>query len=244
MTGVAFHLAVRAMQRKFRLLVIETRIFPLVLVVARLAFRAIAAIMDVLKPVAGTAIARQILIDLSDMTGRAGDLLMGAHESEFCLPVIKGLGAAPFCRRVTAFALLAKLAVMRIDLLVTVETDRGRFVEWRFPDVTARARRRFMRVDERIIAQVVIEGLLVELHDVGATTLMIAMAVPAFLRRRVLLTTMEPCARVSIGPDRLVAVETEAGLRLARKSLVAFVALGLVFRVALDKRPGNNELLV
>lgn len=91
MAGVTFDLFVCAAKRILGLVVIEPHRLPFVLLMAGLAFRAVAAGMDILQAVTRHARTREIFVHFADVTGRAIDFFVGAFEREFCLAVVVGL---------------------------------------------------------------------------------------------------------------------------------------------------------
>jgi hypothetical protein len=123
MARVAFGFYMGAAEREFGFIVIKPCVFPFVLIMARLAFWTVTTRVDILKTMAGIARFGEVLIDFTNMTGRAANILMGPLERKLCLAVIKWFNAAPFCDGVTSVAFL-KSALMRIDSLMAIETHR------------------------------------------------------------------------------------------------------------------------
>jgi hypothetical protein len=82
-------------------------------------------------------------------------------------------------------------------------------MERSFRHVTPVASHRFVRVDERIAREIVVEGFAIELHDVGISTLMIGMTMSTFLFQCVELTSMEFGMLLAIGSDLLMAVDAK-----------------------------------
>jgi hypothetical protein len=112
-----------AMKGELGLVVIELCVLPFILIVARLAFRAVATRMHILKAMTGDACLSEILVNFANVAGRASDVLMSAFEGEFGFAVIERLGAAPFRNRMTTVAFLQP-ALVWIDPLMTIETQR------------------------------------------------------------------------------------------------------------------------
>ena len=94
--GIALDLFVCAPQRKFRrFVVIEFNGFPFFRAVTGLAFRAIAALVNILDFVAiGTGV-RQVFVALANMTNRAWHLGVCAVERELGFAMVKGLWFSP-----------------------------------------------------------------------------------------------------------------------------------------------------
>ncbi len=140
--------------------------------------------MDILQAVARHARTRKIFVHFAHMTGRAIDFFVAAFEREFCLAVVVGLYARPFCLAMAALAFFAEPALVRVDSFMAIKTKGWRLAENNFGQVAARARDRFVRVLELKVRIAVIESFPVELIDVGVPALMVRVAVPAFLLQR------------------------------------------------------------
>lgn len=151
------------------------------------------------------------------MTGCAGDVLVCALQRELRLAVIERLRLAPLCTRVAVVALLAQPALVRIDLLVALETDRWGLAKPDVFGVASVARHADVRGDQFEVRLAVIECLAIELPDIGATSLVIRVTLIALQGRCALVASVKPGARHAVGIDLLVAVETQPGLRTSRE---------------------------
>ena len=126
MALVALEFCVTAAQWKLGCLVVtEADHRPLLGNVAGLAIRAVSASVLVLQAVTGDAGPGQIFVSLTSMAFCARYLAVRADQRESRLAVIEGLHATPGLLAVTAVALLAQPALVRIICLVTVETTPG-----------------------------------------------------------------------------------------------------------------------
>jgi hypothetical protein len=98
-----------------------------------------------------------------------------------------------------------------------------------------------VRAFEREVGEGVVERLAVELHDVGAATLAIGMAMIAVLPRGAGLASVQPFSSLAIRRDLFVAGEAEPRLRLAGKSLMALGAVLLQLGVPRDQRSRHDQ---
>ncbi|MGC2780668.1 MAG: hypothetical protein WA418_34035 [Bradyrhizobium sp.] len=239
---IALGLRMGVAQRKLRLIVVEVGRLPLDLIVAGLALVAVPASMHVLQLVARATAARQVLVLLSRVTGRAGHRLVRADQGKLRLAVVEFPGVGPFHRRVTVLTALAEPTAMRIDLLVTVEAARRRITIFHLGHMASGAWHTLVSIDETIIRHIVLERFLVEGIYIGLTSLVVSMALSAFLARCGGVAPVQARAGRSIGGHFLVTIDTQAGLSAARERLVAFAALRLVLRVALRQRTRHHQL--
>jgi hypothetical protein len=88
----------------------------------------------------------------------------------------------------------------------------------------------------------VIEGLAVQLDDVGISPLVIRMTMAAFLFRCLRIAPMKPRTGLAICGNFLVAGHAEPRLRAWRKRFVAVAALLLELGMSGHERPGCDEL--
>lgn len=119
-TRIAFDLLVAASQRELgRLGMIESDHRPFLHRVAGLALDPVTAIMDVLCLVTTSARPRQVLIAFADMTDGALHVFVCPFEGKLGLGVIKGFGLMPADFFVTARAILAQFAFVRVVFFMT-----------------------------------------------------------------------------------------------------------------------------
>ena len=211
-TEIAFDLRMRGSQRVFRLVMIEMKRFPPVLVVTTLALGAVAPGVNVLNLVAIQTQGADALVALANMARRAGDGGVGALERKFRRAVVERLDHAPFGLTVAIVAFLAKAPLMRVVGLVTVEATPGRLAEFHRWGVTAGAWQRLVRVPQFEIREGVIERLAIEQDDVGISSLVIGMTMVAFLLCGIRLATVKSPARRTIRGNVFVAIEAEPRL--------------------------------
>lgn len=150
---------------------------------------------------------------------------MCALQWEFRLTVIERLRLAPLCTRVAVVALPAQPTLVRIDLLVALETNRWSLSKPNVFGVASVAWHANVCGDQFEIRLAVIECLAIELSDIGATSLVISVALIALQGRCALVASVKADARRAVGIDLLVAVETQPGLRTSREWLVAVGAV-------------------
>ena len=177
-----------------------------------LALGAIASGMSVLQAMAGDAGRCQVLVTFAGMAGRALDVLVGPIKGEFRFAVVEWLDTAPAILAMATVALLTEPLLVRVLRLVTVvAASRGAAERHRrgVASVTAYC---LVAAFEFEIGGDVIEGLTIELNDIGVTAFVISMAVLAFLAQgiRVAAVKTPPVATISI--DVLVTGDTEPRL--------------------------------
>jgi hypothetical protein len=240
---VAFDSDVAAAQRKSRPVMIEPSRRPLRLVVAVLAFGTIASQVNVLQAVAFHAAGGNIAVALAGMARRAIDRPVRTLERKLGRVVIERLHVQPDVLAVALVAFLAQLPLVRITRLMTVEAEAGRFAKFGSRDVTIIATRRLVGALQAKIRNRVIESLAIELHDVGTSALVVGMADPAFLLRRIELATVKAAVRQPIRCDLLVAFEALAGLRLPREGRVTTEAFVLELGMPFDERTRHDQPL-
>jgi len=242
--AVALDRCMRASQREFRrLAVIEVNRGPLDLIVAAFALGAVSSGMDVLNPVAIHACGTDVLVAFADMARGAEDGAMSTLKTELRLVVVERLEAPPRRLAMAIVAGLPKTPLVRIVCLVTIEAPSGRVAELDLPRVTVAARYRPVGVPQLEIRESMIEGLAVELDDVGLSSHMVGMTMGAFLFLRIRLPPMESPARRLVRRDVFVARKAKPRLRLPRKRLVTAAALLLELGVPGHQRSGHDQVL-
>lgn len=100
-----------------------------------------------------------------------------------------------------------------------------------------------MCVPQCEIRESVIEGLAIQLNDIGVPPRVIGVTMVAVLLGGARRTAMKPLVRRAVGGDFLVARKAQARLRFARERLVALAAVLLELGVPLDDRPRQDKLL-
>src|SRR5262249_34543551 len=145
-------------ERKFRLLVvIEVNRDPLVSVVAAFALASIPSGMDILNLVAIGACCANPLITFANMAHRARYIAMRTLQRERGLVVVESLHAMPCGFAMTIVALLPQTSLMRIVLLMTIETASRGIAELCILWVTAVALHGLMSVAKLEVRKCVIE---------------------------------------------------------------------------------------
>jgi len=241
---IALDLRMRRSQRKFRrLVVIKVNRAPPALVVAAFALSAVPSAMDILKLVAIHASGADVFVPFAAVTPEAGNRPMCSLEREFRPIVVKWLDAEPCRLGMTFVARFPQTSFMRITGLVTVEAACRGVAEPHPLRVAVAARHSDMCVAKLEVRTRVIEGLAVQLDDVGISSLVIRMTMVAFLLRRLGIAPMKRAAGLAIGRNVLVAGRTESRLRPRRKRFVTVAALLLELGMSGHERPGHDELL-
>jgi hypothetical protein len=130
-------------------------------------------------------------------------------------------------------AFFTQMAFMGFDLLVAIKTKAWRLAERNFRKVAPLTWDVFMGAIEPKIRKGMVEGLPIELNDVGATSFVIGMAALAVRLRRIGVQSMESFVQPAIGRRLLMAIETKPCLGGARKRCMAigafFFELGMPF---------------
>jgi hypothetical protein len=204
--GIALDLSVCRSQRKFcRPIVIKVDGHPFVLIVTATAFHAIPPEMHILNLMAIDTLGTDAPVALPNMARGAGDDPMRALQRKPGPIVVEGLDATPRDLGMTIVAGLAKSTFVPIVRLVAVEAASRRVAKlYRLPMATV-ALHCFVRVFQLEIRKCMIEGLAVELDDVGISPLVIGVAMAAILRPRVRLPAVKASSELTIRGDFLVA---------------------------------------
>src|SRR3954469_11364721 len=146
------------------------------------ALRSLAALVNIIRRVAGNALPGRSLVPLARVARGAGDFAVLVGQLESGLLVIEGV-FLPGLRVVALCAVGAEVAAVYIVLAVTVDAGG-----WRLPIgclgfVASRAGYRHVRILQRKIRQVVGKASLVELVDVSVATQVLGMATAALAGR-------------------------------------------------------------
>jgi len=240
---VAFDPGMAAPQRKFRFVMIELNRLPHRLIVAVLAFGTIATQVNILQAVTFDAGGSNVGVTLAGVTGRAIDRPMRALQRKLGGVVIERLHVQPSVITMALVAFLSKLALVRIDRLVAIDTKSGRVAKLDGLGMTIAAGGRLVGTIKTEIRGRVVEGLAIELHDIGVSAFVVGVAHPAFLVRRIELTPVKFSARQAVRGDLLVTFKTLAGLRLPRECRMAAETVLLELGVPADERTRHDELL-
>lgn len=212
-TGIAFDLGVLSAQRELgHAVVIELHGLPLGRGVASLALGAVACRMSVLQAMAGDAGRWEILVAFSGMTGGAVDVLVGAFKGEFGLAVVERLDPAPAILAVAAITGFTQAQAVRILRFVAIEAAAGGAPERNRGCMATLAPSGLVHPLELEVGNRVVEGLAVQLHDVGGPALVITVAKFAVLAQCISLAAMKAPSIPSIGGSILMACEAQAGL--------------------------------
>ena len=87
---------------------------------------------------------------------------------------------------------------------------------------------------QRKVGEVMVEGALIELHDIGIPPFVIGVAFCAVGVLRTRIPTMEAMPGIDVHGNRLMAVEAELALLRTLESQVAVAAFGFVLRMTFD----------
>jgi hypothetical protein len=226
-----------------RLVMIEMSRLPLVLIVTGLALGAVSSGVNILNLVAIHAQGADALVAFANVARRAGDSTVCALERKPGRVVIERLDLTPCDFAVAIVAFVAKAPLVGIFRLVTVKAASGRVTEFYCWCVAPGARHRLVGIPELKIREEMIEGLAVQLDNVGVASLVIGMTMGAFGFCCIRLTSVKPLAGRTIRRNFLMAGKAEPHLGFSREWLVAVAALLLKLGMSLDNRPRHDKLL-
>jgi len=167
---------------------------------------------------------------------------MGVLQRELRFVVVERLDATPPCFTVTTVAHLAETSPVGIVRLVAVEAAPRSVAEFYVLRMTADARHGFVRVPKFEIRERVIEGLAVQLDDIGLAPLVVGMAMVAVLFHCLGLTPVKSFARPAVFGRFLVASEAEPTLRPACERCVTVAAILLELRMPGNDRSRHDQL--
>ena len=208
-----------------------------------LALVAIASGMSILQAMAGGTGRCQVLVTFAGMAGGARDVLVGPVKGEFRFAVIECLDAAPTILAMAAIALFTEPLLVRVLRLVTVVAASRGAAERHRHGVASVAAYCLVAAFEFEIGGDVVEGLAIELDDIGGAALVIGMTVLAILAQGVCVAAVKTATVATIGSDVLVTGDTETRLRLPGKWLVAALALFLKLGMSGNQGSRHDELL-
>lgn len=215
---------------------------PALLVVAGFAPGPVAALVRVVLPVTGKAVARRFLVGLL-VAGRALGARMLAHEGKPRLAVVEA-GLLPRAFGVALGAAGTELTLVGVVLAVAFDAGARRFAPALARLVAALAiDSGAMRAVEGEVRPAVVEPRLVEGRDLRLPSLVLRVAGPAFLALRLRRAAVIAALRARVRGHVLVAVLAQARLRRLLEALVAAFALHLELRVPLDHLAGHDDRL-
>jgi hypothetical protein len=222
---------------------IEMGRLPLLLIVTSLALGTVSSGVGILKLMTIHALGADTLVTFANMACGTGDRAVRALEWKPGRTVIERLDPAPSGFAVAIVAFFAEAPFVGVFRLMAVEAASRRIAEFCCRCVAAGARHRLVGVAKPKIRLSMIEGLAIQLDDVGVAPLMIGMTMAAFGLCGIRMAPMESLAGRSIRCGFLVARKAEPGLRFSREGLMAVAALFLELCMAVNKRPGHDKLL-
>jgi len=116
---------------------------------------------------------------------------MSIAQREFRRLVIERLDLVPLRFAVTLLASLTQVALVWLDVPVTINAASGRLAECRRLGVTLAAWHGGVRVPEREVRRGMIEGFTVELDDIAVASGVLGMTMVAVLPRGVRAASMK-----------------------------------------------------
>lgn len=239
---IAFDLLMLATMHKLRFpVMVESDHVPFLRAVALVTFCAIAPAMHILQLVAIAANHADALIAFTGMAGFAVDFLMSSDQLEFRLRMIVWFDVVPGVFIMAALAFLTELSFMRFVRLMTIDAKVRRFPICDISLMTTLAARGSVCAFQAEIGKVVIEGFAVELHDIGIASLVLGMAVIAFLVGRIGAAPVKALFLLSVGCDLLVTVHAKPHLRSLRKGLMAILAILFILCMTFNERARHDQ---
>jgi len=241
-TGMAIYFFVAELQGKLCLLMVEFIFFPIIGLVAVLAFFTIPLVVHIVNNMAGITIKRGLLVPPPWMTGRAGDLFMLELQGKIRLFMVKA-GLCPALRVVALPAVLAKTPLVRIVFIVTGLALRGGFSVLLLLFVALRAFGASVRPLQGKVREPVVKGLAVKDNGLVCPALVLLVTAFALNVLGLFIFTVKSAAFFYIRVDLFMTGKTEAFLRPLAKRPVALRALILVLGMPADNLAGHEQAL-
>lgn len=243
MTRLAAGGAVRALQRKARLLfVVELRIAPGLLRVAAGAVVAAGAAVNIIRCVAAGAGHRNLAPTIPGVAACAGQLGMTGLQREAGLAVIEA-NIAPEARVVTGRAVVAQLLLVRVLLAMTVGAASGSIAQGFATHVAAAANDLPMTSLQCKVRLKVVETRAGHRHDACVAAAMFAMAAAALRGRDLGAAAMKSAALGQVGRYVLVAGNAQFALRRSIAAVVAVAAIILELGMSVSQRTRHEQAL-
>ena len=203
---------------------------------------AAAPFVSIVFGVAAVTVRRHIVELPFDVATDARVFPVFADEREVRNVVIE-LHLCPTDRGVASGALGAERLIMRVCVLVTVETLRWRFSMFGTGFMAGIALGFLVLAGKPEISKIVVEGTLIELHDVGVAPFVIGVAFRAVQVLCLQIPTVVSTPRFHVRRDVFMAVQAKGALVGALERQVTIAAFGLVLRVSFDDIARHHQCL-
>lgn len=239
--AIAVLFGMLAVQHEIRIaIVIEARVVPAFRAVTVAAIVAATALVCIVLGMAVVALGRRVLEGIVLMAVQASGLQVFANQRITGRIMIE-FDVLPLHRRMTIATHFAKRSAMRIVFFVTRVAIAGR-VAVLFVFGVARGAIVFgVFAEQRKVREIVIEGILVEVYDVGIATLVIGMALHTGHVPGSPDPSVEACRFFDVCSDVLVAVKAQRALFASLEFLMAQGALAFILRMTLDHFPRHDQ---
>ncbi len=235
--GEATNLAVRAEQRKLRAGMVKQGVVPAAVIVTLGAVVSQTSAVGVVLTMARDAVMRCVFESLIAVARAAfrRHVLAGQRKARF---LMVELDILPTRLQMTLGAVGAEFFVMNVILpMACIAAVRG-VAEFFRGWMAVHALYVCMLSSQKVVAERVIEELLVQLDDFRRSALVIRMAFPARLRRK---TAVVARLRGDVLRQILVTGQAQSVLCFLFERLMTFAALSLDVRVPFDHLSGHDQ---
>lgn len=198
--------------------------------------------VSVIEKMAGLAVRRGPLVALTRVTSLTFDGLVLAYEGELGVVVVES-GPLPVLWGVTFRAVPSQASAMGLVVAVALDAVRGSLAMLLLGRMAALTENGAMPPFEREIGLRMLERLGIELHDVRVPPEMLAVADSAVATADLGRATVKADLPLHVLRDLLMTVQTEALLLGLAEALMAFFAVFLDLRMALDHGAWHDEAL-
>ena len=230
-----------AFEREVRVAcMVEARIFPAGRIVAIAALLAALAVMCIVLRMAAVTRRRRVLEGLVRMAVETARLQVFADERIARVGVIK-FHVLPTRRRMAIAACRAERTLVHVIVGMAVGTGIGRIAEFDAGLVTRFASRLRMLAQQREVRQRVIEGPLVQVHDVCVSPDVIGMTGLTGILAGLVGQAVETGVGVDVLSDVVMTVETQHSLFPPFEFLMTFIAVLLDIRMTLNEISRHDQ---
>jgi len=242
-TGRARGALVSADQRESRIpAVVEARLLPLRGFVATLALRAESTAVGVVESMTALAPVRHPMVASGRMTEGAGHFRMAPQQSKPRLVVVEP-GRPPALAHVTVGARIAHAPIVRIVGPMAVDALARRLSELLRSLVTTVALCMLVGAFERKVAVGMVEGLLLQPHDVGIAPQMVGVAGSTFRAASGIAASVKTDLLLHVRRDRIVTIQAEDPLTLGLERFVTLATIGLEVGMASNQLARHDQAL-
>ena len=167
--------------------------------------------MHIVRRVARGTLPRRAAVALTHVTGRARHVTMFVVQWEARFLMVER-NALPSVGRMALLAFRTEAATMRVVGSVACDAGCWSFTERTVRAVAAVATNGGVRPLQMKVGEFVIKAVAAEMHDVGVSTVMLAVTSSALARARRRHAAMKATACGNVGRDVFVAVKAQSRL--------------------------------